>query len=111
MYSVFGLSHDASLLLYALISIIGLILLIAKVKMNPFVALIVGAVFMGLIAGMPLKSIVTAYQEGVASVLGFIAIVLGLGTMLGKLMAESGGAEQIAKTMVRVFGEKMSIGP
>lgn len=106
MYSVFGLSHDASLLLYALISIIGLILLIAKVKMNPFVALIVGAVFMGLIAGMPLKSIVTAYQEGVASVLGFIAIVLGLGTMLGKLMAESGGAEQIAKTMVRVFGEK-----
>ncbi|MDY8025059.1 GntP family permease [Paenibacillus polymyxa] len=106
MYSVFGLSHDASLLLYALISIIGLILLIAKVKMNPFVALIVGAVFMGLIAGMPLKSIVTAYQEGVASVLGFIAIVLGLGTMLGKLMAESGGAEQVAKTMVRVFGEK-----
>ncbi|APB71730.1 permease DsdX [Paenibacillus polymyxa] len=106
MYSLFGLSHDASLLLYALISIIGLILLIAKVKMNPFVALIVGAVFMGLIAGMPLKSIVTAYQEGVASVLGFIAIVLGLGTMLGKLMAESGGAEQIAKTMVRVFGEK-----
>ncbi|WP_342417323.1 GntP family permease [Paenibacillus sp. FSL R10-2782] len=106
MYSVFGLSHDASLLLYALISIIGLIVLIAKVKMNPFVALIVGAVFMGLIAGMPLKSIVTAFQEGVASVLGFIAIVLGLGTMLGKLMAESGGAEQIAKTMVRVFGEK-----
>ncbi|OXM82348.1 GntP family permease [Paenibacillus rigui] len=106
MNSVLGLSHNASLLLYAVISIIGLILLIAKAKMNPFVALIVGAVFMGLIAGMPLADIVKAYQEGVASVLGFIAIVLGLGTMLGKLMAESGGAERVAKTLVRVFGEK-----
>ncbi|WP_138755105.1 GntP family permease [Paenibacillus sinopodophylli] len=106
MYSVFGLSHDASLLLYALISIIGLILLIAKFKMNPFVSLIIGAVFMGLISGMPLMDIVKSYQEGVASVLGFIAIVLGLGTMLGKLMAESGGAERIAKTLVKVFGEK-----
>ncbi|MEK4273221.1 GntP family permease [Paenibacillus sp. FSL R7-0026] len=106
MYSVFGLSHDASLLLYALISILGLILLIAKFKMNPFVALIVGAVFMGLISGMPFTGIVKSYQEGVASVLGFIAIVLGLGTMLGKLMAESGGAERIAQTLVRVFGEK-----
>ncbi|GAS80771.1 GntP family permease [Paenibacillus amylolyticus] len=106
MYSVFGLSHDASLLLYALISILGLILLIAKFKMNPFVALIVGAVFMGLISGMPFTDIVKSYQEGVASVLGFIAIVLGLGTMLGKLMAESGGAERIAQTLVRVFGEK-----
>ncbi|WP_322905806.1 GntP family permease [Paenibacillus campi] len=106
MYAVFGLSHHTSLLLYAAISIIGLIVLIARFKMNPFIALIVGAVFMGLIAGMPLKTIVSSFQEGVASVLGFIAIVLGLGTMLGKLMAESGGAERIANTMVRVFGEK-----
>jgi GntP family gluconate:H+ symporter len=55
---------------------------------------------------MPLPNIVKAYQDGVASVLGFISIVLGLGTMLGKLMAESGGAERVAKTLVRVFGEK-----
>jgi GntP family gluconate:H+ symporter len=106
MYSVFGLSHEASLLLYAVISILGLIVLIAKVKMNPFVALIIGAVFMGLISGMPFADIVKSYQEGVASVLGFIAIVLGLGTMLGKLMAESGGAERVAKTLIRIFGEK-----
>ncbi|MFD1888101.1 GntP family permease [Paenibacillus wenxiniae] len=106
MYTVFGLSHHTSLLLYAAISIIGLIVLIARFKMNPFIALILGAVFMGLIAGMPLKNIVSSFQEGVGSVLGFIAIVLGLGTMLGKLMAESGGAERIANTMVRVFGEK-----
>ena len=61
---------------------------------------------MGLISGMKLPDIVTAFQEGVASVLGFIAIVLGLGTMLGKMMAESGGAERIARTLIKVFGEK-----
>jgi GntP family gluconate:H+ symporter len=55
---------------------------------------------------MKLGDIAKAYQTGVGNVLGFIAIVLGLGTMLGKLMAESGGAERLAGTMVRVFGEK-----
>lgn len=106
MNSVFGLSHEASLLLYAIVSIVGLIFLIAKFKTNPFVALILAALFMGLISGMKLPDIVTAFQEGVASVLGFIAIVLGLGTMLGKMMAESGGAERIARTLIKVFGEK-----
>ncbi|MDQ0873127.1 GntP family gluconate:H+ symporter [Paenibacillus sp. V4I3] len=106
MVSLFGLSHDTSLLLYALISIVGLIVLIAKFKTNPFIALIVAALFMGLISGMKLPDIVKSFQDGVAGTLGFIAIVIGLGTMLGKMMAESGGAERIARTLIRVFGEK-----
>lgn len=106
MVSLFGLSHDTSLLLFALISIVGLIVLIAKFKTNPFIALIVAALFMGLISGMKLPDIVKSFQDGVASTLGFIAIVIGLGTMLGKMMAESGGAERIARTLIGVFGEK-----
>ncbi|SIS02432.1 gluconate permease GntT [Peribacillus simplex] len=106
MDSIFGLSHNVSLLLFAVIAIVGLIVLIAKFNMNPFVALIVAALFMGLISGMKMPDILTAFQEGVAGVLGFIAIVLGLGTMLGKMMAESGGAERVARTLVKVFGEK-----
>ncbi|MEM1503794.1 gluconate:H+ symporter [Domibacillus sp. 8LH] len=106
MDSIFGLSHNVSLLLFAIISIVGLIVLIAKFNVNPFVALIMAALFMGLISGMKLPDILTAFQEGVAGVLGFIAIVLGLGTMLGKMMAESGGAERVARTLVNVFGEK-----
>jgi GntP family gluconate:H+ symporter len=106
MDSIFGLSHNVSLLLYAIIAIVGLIVLIAKFNTNPFVALIIAALFMGLISGMKLPDILTAFQEGVAGVLGFIAIVLGLGTMLGKMMAESGGAERVARTLVKVFGEK-----
>jgi gluconate:H+ symporter, GntP family len=106
MDSIFGLSHNVSLLLYAVIAIIGLIVLIAKFNTNPFVALIVAALFMGLISGMKLPDILVSFQEGVAGVLGFIAIVLGLGTMLGKMMAESGGAERVARTLIKVFGEK-----
>lgn len=106
MDTIFGLSHNASLLLYAVLAIIGLIVLIAKFNTNPFIALIIGAMFMGLISGMPLPDILKAFQEGVAGVLGFIAVVLGLGTMLGKMMAESGGAERVARTLVNFFGEK-----
>lgn len=106
MDSVFGLSHNASLLLYAIIAIAGLIFLIAKFKVNPFIALIVSAVFMGLISGMKLPEILKAFEAGVGSTLGFIAIVIGLGTMLGKMLAESGGAERIARTLIQIFGEK-----
>src|SRR5688572_1582269 len=55
---------------------------------------------------MPLAGVVKAFQDGVGSVLGFIAIVVALGTMLGKMMAESGGATRIATTLIAMFGER-----
>lgn len=61
---------------------------------------------MGLAAGMPLPTIIASFQNGVGGVLGFIAVVVALGTMLGKLLAESGGAERIALTLINLFGEK-----
>src|SRR6185436_12219476 len=53
----------------------------------------------------PFPAAVKAFQDGVGNVLGFIAIVVGLGTMLGKMMAESGAATRIAITLISVFGE------
>src|SRR5687768_1073135 len=55
---------------------------------------------------MPLGSVVKAFQNGVGGVLGFVAIVVALGTMLGKMMAESGGATRIATTLIARFGEQ-----
>ena len=55
---------------------------------------------------MPLGTAVTSFQDGVGRTLGFIAVVLGLGTMLGKLMAESGAATRIAITLIDLFGER-----
>ena len=87
-------------------AVVILLLLITWLKVHPFIALMIVSVFAGLAAGMPLDKIAGSIQAGMGNTLGFIAIVLGLGTMLGKLMEESGGAERIARTLIRAFGEK-----
>jgi len=98
------MTADTRLLIYALGAVVTLIVLIARVKLHPFVALILVSLAMGTVAGMPLGDAVKAFQDGVGSVLGFIAVVVGLGTMLGKLMAESGAATRIATTLIGLFG-------
>lgn len=98
--------HGSLSLLYALGAIIALVLLIAKFKLNPFVTLIVVSLALGIAVGMPMETIVKSFETGVGNTLGHIALVVGLGTMLGKMMAESGGAERIARTLINVFGEK-----
>lgn len=101
---MFGLPLDTFLLLDALVTIVGLILLITKLKVHPFVALTLAAGFLGLTSGMPVAKVMKSFQDGFGGVLGFVGIVLALGTMLGKLMADSGGADQIAQTLIRWFG-------
>ncbi len=103
---MFGLSHDNYLLLDAVVTIIGLIVLITRFKVHPFIALIIAAGFLGLTSGMPVDKIIKAFQDGFGGVLGFVGIILALGTMLGKMMADSGGADQIAQTLVRAFGKE-----
>ncbi|MFC6297461.1 permease DsdX [Pseudomonas sp. CCM 7893] len=102
---MFGMSHDSYLLLDAVVTIIGLIVLITRFKVHPFIALIIAAGFLGLTSGMPVDKIIKAFQDGFGGVLGFVGIILALGTMLGKMMADSGGADQIAQTLVRAFGK------
>ncbi|MDZ3829391.1 High-affinity gluconate transporter [compost metagenome] len=102
---MFGMSHDAYLLLDAVVTVIGLIILITKFKIHPFISLTIAAAFLGLTSGMPIGTIIKAFQDGFGGVLGFVGIILALGTMLGKMMAESGGADQIAQTLIRAFGK------
>ncbi|MFB9327560.1 GntP family permease [Paenibacillus aurantiacus] len=106
MDSLFGLSHNATLLVWTLVAIVFLVVLIAKYKWNPFVTLLISALMLGLLAGMDPQEVIKSVTGGLGGTLGTIAIVIGLGTMLGKMMAESGGAEKIATTLVDRFGEK-----
>lgn len=106
MSSLFVLSHNVTLFFWTFISIVFLIVFIAKFKWNPFVTLLLSALMLGLLAGMKPQDVVNAITSGLGGTLGTIAIVIGLGTMLGKMMAESGGTEQIASTLVDKFGEK-----
>ncbi len=98
--------HGSMLLVYAIIAIALLILLITRYKVYPFLVLIIVSLLLGLAVGMPMDKIVKAFETGNGNTLGHIAVVVGLGTMLGKMMAESGGAERIANTLIGWFGEK-----
>ncbi|MFN2601412.1 MAG: GntP family permease [Gemmatimonadaceae bacterium] len=100
------MTADTRLLLYALVAVVSLVVLIARFRLHPFIALIVVSLAMGVAAGMPAAAAIKAFQDGVGNVLGFIAVVVGLGTMLGKLMAESGAATRIATTLIDLFGER-----
>src|ERR1700744_1788535 len=98
--------HGSMLLIYAVIAIAVLILMITRFKVYPFLVLIIVSLLLGLAVGMPAGTIVKSFETGNGNTLGHIAIVVGLGTMLGKMMAESGGAERIANTLIKWFGEK-----
>lgn len=106
MHTFFVSSHGTFLLLSALCSVVVLIVLIARYKANPFIALMSVSIALAMVTGMPMQAIVESFEAGVGGTLGHIAVVIGLGTMLGKMMAESGGADQIAHTLIRFFGEK-----
>jgi GntP family gluconate:H+ symporter len=99
-------SHSMFLLVSAVAAVIGLILLITLVKLNPFIAVLISSLALAVVTGMPLSTVVHSFEAGVGGTLGHIAIIVALGTMLGKMMAESGAANQIAYNLIRLFGEK-----
>src|SRR6266540_2219935 len=94
------------LLVCAALGVVGLIVLVARLKLNSILALIVASLFVGITSGMNLPDIAGAFQQGVGKVLADIAMVVGLGTVLGKLLAESGGAQVVADTLIRSLGHQ-----
>jgi len=97
--------HAIFLLISALLAVVILIVLIARFKINAFISLFGISLALAAVSGMPLQNIVKSFETGLGNTLGHIAIVVALGTMLGKMMAESGGADRIAHTLIRIFGE------
>ena len=83
-----------------------LLLLIAKIRMHPALALIVAGLSLGIVAGMPLRQVPPSFTAGVGTLMGHIAIVLGLGAILGRLLASSGGAASLSGTLVEKCGER-----
>lgn len=83
-----------------------MVVLITIVRLPAFLALAAGALAVGLAARMPFADITRSFQSGVGDTLGFVAMVIGLGTVIGKLLAESGGSAVVSNALVRVMGEK-----
>ncbi|MGG6309273.1 GntP family permease [Paenibacillus macerans] len=88
------------------LGIILLLVLITGLKLNTFVSLIIVSFGVALALGMPLDKIVSSIEGGLGGTLGHIALIFGLGAMLGKLIADAGGAHRIAMTLIDKFGEQ-----
>src|SRR5688572_15504231 len=98
-----------SLLVLALIAIGILVALVTWRKLNAFLALFVAALIVGIGAGMPPLDALKAFQDGMGATLGGIAAVIALGAIVGKLLAESGGAQVLAERFSRFFGPSRAI--
>lgn len=87
------------------IGILVLLFLIMQVKLNTFVSLVIVSILVGLGLGMPMTEIITTVESGIGGQLGHLALVFGFGAILGKLVADAGGAFRIATTLINKFGK------
>jgi Gnt-I system high-affinity gluconate transporter len=93
-------------ILIVLVCIGILVLLITQFKVNAFLAFLIISILAGLLLGIDAGQITSSIQKGIGDMLGSIVIVIVGGAMLGKLVAESGGAQRIASGMMYLFGER-----
>lgn len=93
-------SHDTRLIVVTLLGIVAIVLLISWAKMHPFLALIIASIGVGIGVGVPLGTAITNFETGVGSTLQEVGLLIALGAMLGKLLADSGGADRIVSTLV-----------
>ncbi|MYS15697.1 gluconate:H+ symporter [Streptomyces sp. SID4982] len=109
------LDGTPGLLTVAGLGIALLLFLIIKVRLQPFVALLTVSITVGLLAGLSVTELfgtvqrsdaVSTLESGMGGILGHVAVIIGLGTMLGAILEVSGGAEVLAGRLLRLFGEK-----
>ncbi|MGW5651013.1 GntP family permease [Streptomyces humi] len=109
------LDGTAGLLTVAAVGIALLLFLIMKARLQPFVALLAVSIAVGLLAGLSVTELfgtvqrsdaVSTVESGMGGILGHVAIIIGLGTMLGAILEVSGGAEVLAGRLLNLFGEK-----
>jgi Gnt-I system low-affinity gluconate transporter len=87
-------------------AVILLLFMVLKLKISAFISLLIIAIYVGILTGMPLSAITDSIQEGMASTLGFVATVVGLGAIFGQMLESSGGAESLAHYLIKKFGKE-----
>ena len=83
-----------------------LLLLMIRFKLNGFIALILVALAVALLLGMPIDKVIASAEQGVGNTLGKLALIIGFGAMLGKLLADCGAAQRIASTLIEKSGRQ-----
>ncbi len=98
--------NPTRLVLAAIVGLVILLVLIIKFDVQAMIAILIGAIAIGLLAGMPTQDIIAAVNDGIGNTLKGIALLVGLGSMFGAILEVSGGAQTIAVTMVKKFGDE-----
>lgn len=98
--------NPTRLVIAALLGLVILLVLIIKFDVQAMIAILIGAVAIGLAAGMPFEDIILAVNDGIGNTLEGIALLVGLGSMFGAILETSGGAQSIAVSMVKKFGDQ-----
>lgn len=93
-------------LIILVLGIAFLYFLLVKCKLNAFLSLLITCLVVGYAEGLPLPKLIGSIETGMGGTLGHLAIILGLGAMFGKIMADGGGAQRIADTLIAKFGRK-----
>ncbi|MFE5705159.1 gluconate transporter [Rhodococcus sp. ACS1] len=97
---------DAQLITAAVVGVAAIIALITWLKLHPFLALSIGAVGVGIGAGLGATDSVKSFVEGFGATMGSVGILIGFGAMFGKLLADSGGADRVVDTLVGRAGPR-----
>ena len=98
--------HDTRLIVAALVGVAAIVVLITLLKVHPFLALMLGSGVLGAVAGMPLDTLITSFSTGLGTTVAGVGVLIALGAMLGKLLADSGGADQIVDTIIGRAGAR-----
>lgn len=98
--------NPTRLVIAALAGLAILLVLIIKFNVHAMISILLGAIVIGLAAGMPFEAIIESVNEGIGNTLKGIALLVGLGSMFGAILEISGGAQTLALTMVKKFGDK-----
>ena len=93
-------------ILIVLLSILLLIVMVSALRINAFISFLVVSILAGIFLGIPLNKVASSVEKGIGDVLGSLTIIITVGAMLGKLVAESGAAQKIATVMMKICGEK-----
>ncbi len=106
----FSATYPAWALTSVGLAVLGLIIMIAWGKVQPLLAFVIASIAAALLLGMPIDTIPKSIDKGIGDMLGSLAVLLALGAMFGKLIADSGAAQKIAAVLIRLFGSpRMSI--
>jgi gluconate transporter len=101
-----SLSSETTALVIVLIAVLSLVVMIAWVKVQPLLAFVLASILAALLLQMPLDKVTLSIEKGIGGMIGSLAVLLALGAIFGKIVADSGAAKKISIVLIKAFGDK-----